>query len=162
MRTWHGEMAFVGVALAGVAIASGGGFVELLGATAVLLTFGHASVSERLREREAARLRPSVDCHRWATRYFISKEAIWFAYFVLHRSWAALAGVLLFLLYPSWRRLWRRHHPLAAELEPVAPDVGGDGSPYRTSAAIVEPDRLRAPPWARPVPMPGPPERRRD
>jgi len=113
IRTWMVEMAVVTVVLATVAIASGGGAVELLGATAVVLTFGHAQVAERLAERDAARVRPSVACHRWAVRYLLAKETMWCAYFVMHRSWSALAGVGLFLAYPAWRRWWRARHPLA-------------------------------------------------
>ncbi len=81
-------------------------------------------MAERLTEREALRDRlqlsrvfftddgmPAVDCYRWSTRYLVGKEALWLAYFVLHRSWAALAGVGLFLVYPLWRRIWRGQHP---------------------------------------------------
>lgn len=112
LRTWHIEALVVAIALIGVAVGTGGGALELLGAAAVLLTFGHAQVSERLAEREAARDKPSVDCHRWALKYFVGKEAVWFVYFVLHESWSALAGVILFLLYPLWRKYWRKRHPL--------------------------------------------------
>lgn len=42
----------------------------------------------------------------------MAKEILWCAVFVLHHAWAALAGVALFLAYPSWRRFWRTRHPL--------------------------------------------------
>lgn len=115
LRTWHIEGSVVAVVLVTVALASGGGALELLGAAAVQLTFHHASVSQRLAEREAARDRPSVECHRWAGRYFIGKELLWCAYFILHGSWSALAGVGLFLVYPIWRRWWRQRYPLTKE-----------------------------------------------
>ena len=111
MKTWHVEMVVVATVLAVVAFFGKGG-VEWIGAAAVLLTFGHAQVADRLAERDAARERPSVSCHRWAVRYLVGKEALWLVYFVLHRSWAALAGVGLFLLYPFWRAWWRRRHPI--------------------------------------------------
>ena len=114
MKTWHIEGAVVAVVLTTVALASGGGAVELLGAAAVQLSFHHASVANRLAEREAARARPIVECHRWAGRYFLGKELLWCVYFIAHGSWSALAGVGLFLAYPFWRRLWRRWHPIAA------------------------------------------------
>lgn len=106
-------MAVVAAVLAGVAIATHGGPVEFLGAAAVILSFGHAQVADRLAEREGARAAPGVECHRWATRYLVGKETLWLAYFVAHRSWSALAGVGLFLTYPAWRRWWRVRHPLA-------------------------------------------------
>ena len=113
IRTWHIEMAVVAAVLVAVASVSGGAF-ELVGAGAVLLSFAHAQVADRLAEREASRARPSVECHRWATRYLVGKESLWLVYFVLHQSWSALAGVGLFLVYAPWRRFWRARKPLAA------------------------------------------------
>jgi hypothetical protein len=112
MRTWRLELGVVAAILVVVAIATGGGAIELIGAGAVTLSFAHAQVADRLAEREASRVRPSVECHRWATRYLVGKEALWLAYFVAHRSWSALAGVVLFLAYAPWRRWWRSRHPL--------------------------------------------------
>lgn len=114
MKTWQFEMLVVAAILVTVALATGGGPLELLGAGAVLLSFAHAQVADRLAEREASRARPSVECHRWATRYLVGKESLWLLYFVMHRSWAALAGVGLFIVYPLWRRFWRSRMPLTA------------------------------------------------
>lgn len=112
MKTWHLETAVVATVLTAVALVSGGGALELLGAGAVLLSFGHASIGDRLAEREAARPVASVECHRSLVRYWIGKEILWAAYFVAHGSWAAIAGVALFLLHPVWRRWYRRRRPL--------------------------------------------------
>jgi hypothetical protein len=112
IRTWQLELAAVALVLVAVALATGGGALELLGAGAVTLSFAHAQVSDRLAECEAARDRPAVACHRWATRYLIGKETLWLAYFVAHHSWSALAGVILFLAYSPWRRWWRARRPL--------------------------------------------------
>ena len=112
MRTWHVEMVVVAAALALVVFVTHGGALELVGAGAVLLSFGHAQVAERLAEREASRPLPSVECHRWAARYLVGKESLWLVYFVAHRSWSALAGVALFLAYSPWRRFWRSRHPV--------------------------------------------------
>ncbi len=123
MKTWHLEMTAVATVLVAVALTAGGGVVELIGAAAVLLSFGHAQVANRLEEAEQERRsyvyiesidRHSVHCYRWATRYLVGKESLWCVYFVLHRSWSALAGVVLFLSYPMWRRWWRAHRPLGA------------------------------------------------
>lgn len=113
MRTWQAEMVFVWAVLVLVAALSGGGALEFIGAGAVLLSFGHAQVADRLAEREAARERPTVECHRWATRYLVGKESLWLVYFVAHHSWSALAGVALFIAYPSWRRFYRSRWPFA-------------------------------------------------
>lgn len=120
-KTWQAEMLAVGAVLAIVTIITGGHAVEFLGAGAVLLSFGHAQVADRLAEgeherrayyRDAVADRHAVDCYHWATRYLVGKEALWFAYFVLHQSWSALAGVVLFISYPLWRRFWRSRMPL--------------------------------------------------
>jgi hypothetical protein len=113
MRTYQVERAAVACVLSGVAFYSGGSWTEWLGALAVLAGFSHAQVADRLAEREAARDVPAVECHAKAARYWVAKEVLWFAYFVAHRSWAALAGCVLFIAYPFWRRLWRAHHPMA-------------------------------------------------
>lgn len=55
LKTWHLETAAVASVLLIVALVSGGGRLELLGVAAVVVTFGHASISNRLMEREAVR-----------------------------------------------------------------------------------------------------------
>ncbi|HZL95502.1 MAG TPA: hypothetical protein VFB99_17735 [Vicinamibacterales bacterium] len=112
MKTWHYENAVVVLVLATTVIATGGAAVEWLGAAAVFCAFVHGSISERMREREAARPVPSVHCHRQALYYWIAKEALWASYFIAHRSWSALVGCAVFGLYPLWRSYWRRIHPL--------------------------------------------------
>jgi hypothetical protein len=113
VKTWHVEMAVVATILLLVVLVTHGGPLELVGAGAVLLSFAHGQVADRLAEREASRKHPSVDCHRWASRYFVGKESLWLLYFVAHHSWSALAGVGLFLVYTPWRRFWRARHPIA-------------------------------------------------
>ena len=123
IRTWYVETLVAAAILTTVALATGGGALELLGAGAVLLSFGHASIADRLAEAEAERRSyvrfvdggvddHAVTCHRWLVRYLVGKEALWLVYFVLHHSWSALAGVGLFLAYPAWRGWWRARHPL--------------------------------------------------
>lgn len=116
MRTWQVELAIVTAVLLVVAGASGGGAVELVGAAAVVLSFAHAQVADRLAEGEHLRRSyyrdevadtHAVHCYRWAARYFVGKEALWCCYFIALHSSTALAGVALFLAYPLWRRWWR-------------------------------------------------------
>lgn len=109
--TWAIELVAVACVLA-VVWAASGEWLELLGSAAVLCAFAHAQVADRMTEREAARVRPDVRCWRWSRRYFVAKEALWFVYFAAHGSWSALAGVVLFLLYPLWRAAYRRARPI--------------------------------------------------
>lgn len=112
MTTWKAEIAIVSAVLATVVLATRGGWTEWLGAGAVAFSFAHGQVADRLAEREAAREHPDVHCHAMARRYFIAKEALWFVYFAARGSYAALAGVVLFLLYPVWRRTYRTRRPM--------------------------------------------------
>lgn len=125
IKTWHGEMAVVGSLLACVAIARGD-WREWIAAAAVLASFGHASVAERMREREMARDHVEVDCVRWTWGYFVAKEILWAAFFVLTGAFAALAGVGIFLAFPLWRRWWRGRHPLGSP-RAVTPPQESDG-----------------------------------
>jgi hypothetical protein len=110
-RTWHAEATVVALVLFVVWLATGARPVELLGSIAVLFTFMHAQVGDRLAEKEAARARAGdpvlVACHHWMWRYYVSKEAWWLAYFVSMRAWSALVGCAVFMAYPVWRRVWR-------------------------------------------------------
>lgn len=113
MKTWHFENAFVAAVLLAVWAATGRKPVELLGSVAVFCGFCHASIAERMREREAARPVPSVECHRKSIWFFLAKEAAWFGYFVAQGAWSALVGCAVFAAYPLWRKVWRRWHPMA-------------------------------------------------
>lgn len=114
MKTWQYELAAVALVLGLVVATSRGGWAEVLGALAVLAAFAHAQVSERMAEKQAAKATPDVVCHRWSLRYFVAKELLWLAYFVAHRSWSAIVGVVVFLAYPLWRKWWRTRRSPAA------------------------------------------------
>lgn len=139
LKTWHFEMAVATVLLGSVA-AYRGTWLDALGALAVVLTFGHTTIAERMREKQA-RLPITisageihnggrviavpaqaveigqvdfVECHALLTKYLIGKEIAWVAFFLISKSYPALVGCGLFLLYPVWRKWWRRRHPLPA------------------------------------------------
>jgi Flp pilus assembly protein TadB len=113
VRTWHIEAAVMAAVLLGTVLVAGGGWVEWVGAAAVWLSSRHMSVADRLREREERRPTSDVECYRWLDRYWLSKEALWLVYFVALGAWSALAGVVLFLVYPYWRRGYLRFRPLS-------------------------------------------------
>ncbi|HVI39140.1 MAG TPA: hypothetical protein VM577_00635 [Anaerovoracaceae bacterium] len=98
--------------LAATAYFTGNSVLEWIGAAAVLCAFSHAQISDRMVEKQAIKVVPDVECYRKSIWFFVMKEALWFAYFILHHSYSALVGVILFLLYPIWRKIWRRYHPL--------------------------------------------------
>jgi hypothetical protein len=114
MKTWHFEMTTVAIVLVTTLCATGRWNVgaEWVGAIAVLLTFGHASVSDRLAEHvaktESITGEAVVECHRWAGRYWVGKELMWLVYFLLLQAYSALVGVAVFLVYPAWRAWYRK------------------------------------------------------
>lgn len=81
--------------------------VELLGAIAVFLSFGHAQIADRLAEKEGQKEKPEVACYKKLWYYFIGKELFWLVYFLMNHSYSALAGVFIFLAYPVWRKFYR-------------------------------------------------------
>lgn len=114
MKTWHIENAVVATVLLSVWVATGHRWIELVGSAAVYCAFCHASIAERMREREAARPVPSVECHQLSTRFFLAKEVLFATYFAAQGVWSALVGCAVFAAYPLWRRYWRRVHPMVA------------------------------------------------
>lgn len=134
VKTWHGELLVVASVLAGVAIYRGA-WVEWLCAAAVLASFGHASVAERLRERDAQRVKPEVECVQWTWRYFTAKEALWASYFIATGAYVALVGVAVFLAFPVWRGWWRKRHPLKVKRSPPIAAI----SIHHTAARLPSP-----------------------
>lgn len=117
VRTWTLEASAVALVLATVALLGGNRLLEWIGALAVLLTFMHAQITDRLAEREATRPQPEVPCFRWAQRYFLSKEVLWLLYFVLHHSWSAMAGVVLFFALPRLATILAQTTPVSVCLK---------------------------------------------
>jgi hypothetical protein len=130
-KTWHLEASFDAALLGAVVVLTTPTDASAwLGALAVWLATRHASVADRLREAEELRqhtervipvgalalpiVRPAggVSCLRWLDRYLVAKELCWILYFALLGAWPALVGALRFLVYPYWRRWYRRRWPL--------------------------------------------------
>jgi hypothetical protein len=111
-RTWHYEWFVVAWILAQVNIITRAPLLEWIGAAAVLLSFGHAAISDRMAEKQARMATPDVECYRWSWRYFCGKEVLWVVYFIMHHSYSALVGCGVFLGYPLWRRWYRKKYPL--------------------------------------------------
>lgn len=111
MRTWVKEFIVVAFILLGANfIFHSFSLTEIIGSLAVLATFGYTQISDRMLEKESVKLTPEISCYHWAICYFFSKELLWTIYFLLHRTYSALVGVIIFLLYPLWRRFYRIHY----------------------------------------------------
>lgn len=116
LKTYEVEMIFVATILILVALITKKGLIEWVGVVAVFLNFGYLTIAIRLQEHEEIRVKKKeqvvVDCYKKLSYYNYSKELFWLIYFVLLGAWSALAGIFIFLLYGSWRKLWRKYHPL--------------------------------------------------
>lgn len=113
-RMWHLETIAVMICVALVILLFGNSPVEWVGFAALSLAHGRNSIMFRLSEgqEKSTSLDPHhVECGRWIPVYFFGSELCWATYFLLHRSWAALAGVAIFVSYGQWRRWyakWRK------------------------------------------------------
>jgi hypothetical protein len=116
--TWQYETLFVAVVLALVAAVTTPSFSAIgdaqalrsalviwLSALAVLGSFLHAKVGYRMAEALAAQEAPPASCHEWSGTYWASKELLWLVVFLLSGAYPAIAGSIIFILYPAWRRI---------------------------------------------------------
>lgn len=83
------------------------GWRQALGGSAVMVTFLHAQVSDRLREYAAGDI-SSPECAHLERAYYIGKEVLWLVYFLSLGAYAPIIGTMGFLLYPKWRAYHRR------------------------------------------------------
>lgn len=112
MKTWHYETLVVIFVLAGQLFFTHFHLTEIICAFAVLFTFQHAQIADRMQERQALQVKPDVECYRKSNRYFVAKELLWIVFFVMTKSFSALSGAIVFCLYPLWRKYWRKIHPI--------------------------------------------------
>jgi hypothetical protein len=103
------ELLVAALVLFGVAAWTGDGWISAL---AVVLSFAHMQVADRLAEAEERRPSRDVECHRKLRWYLVAKELAWVAAFASAGLWPALVGCGLFLGYPVWRRFYRRWRPV--------------------------------------------------
>lgn len=110
-RMWHLETIAVMICVSLVVLVFGNDPVEWVGFAALTLAHGRNSIMFRLSEEQekSTPLDPHhVECGRWTPVYFFGSELCWATYFLLHRSWAALAGVAIFVSYGQWRRWYAK------------------------------------------------------
>lgn len=74
---------------------------------AVIATFCHAQISDRLKESQQIIANKTVKCYWKLNWYFGIKEILWITAFIMVHTYAAIVGSVLFALYPFWRKLYR-------------------------------------------------------
>lgn len=105
------EALLVGIALATIALLSGGKPTDWMGAAAVFITFLHGQLSFDMQESQGKMPEASanrVENYHWSGRLFVTKEILWIATFMMTGSWPLCAGSVIFATYPHWRAYLRR------------------------------------------------------
>lgn len=111
MKTWHYEILVVGVILSLVTLVFQNNKINWLTTMAILFTFNHAQIGDRLQEGQNQLTNPDVKCYWKLNILFAMKEVVWVVVFLLLHNYAAIVGCILFVLYPVWRKVYRKYYP---------------------------------------------------
>lgn len=108
LKTWHIELFVVAVILGTLTFLFANDLVNWITTVAILLTFNHGIIGDRLQEKQSKMDRPTVECYWKLNPLFAAKEVVWIAAFLIMQNYAAIVGSALFFLYPFWRKFYRR------------------------------------------------------
>lgn len=107
MKTWHWELLIVSIVLIATTFLLSNDKINWITTLAIILTFQHAQIGDRLQERQKILDKPTVDCYWKLNWLFVGKEVLWITAFILMGNYAAIIGSTMFSLYPIWRRYYR-------------------------------------------------------
>lgn len=107
MRTWIKGVLVVGAVLCVVTLLTGNTKVNWVITAAIIMTFQHAQIADRLQERQAKMAVPDVACYYKLNWLFAIKEILWITAFIMLKTWSAIIGADMFALYPLWRKYYR-------------------------------------------------------
>lgn len=113
MKTWHYELAIITIILSATTYFVANDLINWITTLAILFTFQHAQISDRLQERQKILDKPTVECYWKLNWYFGTKEVLWIIAFILMGNYAAIIGSVLFALYPLWRKYYRKKKPIS-------------------------------------------------
>lgn len=119
--TWQYEAAFVASVLIVVALLTSphlalvvsrvsalrSFFIIWISAAAVFGSFLHAQVSTYMSEDMGTMPLPLTECYYKLDTYWVYKEVLWFLVFIASGAYPAIAGNIIFLLYPAWRKIYK-------------------------------------------------------
>lgn len=112
MKTWHWEILVMAIILSTVNILFANNWINWLTEIAILLTFNHAQIADRLQEKQKDMAKPTVECYHKLNKLFTAKEIMWIVCFILMQNYAAIVGSALISLYPYWRKAYRKRCPV--------------------------------------------------
>ncbi|KND49196.1 MAG: hypothetical protein AB203_02250 [Parcubacteria bacterium C7867-008] len=78
-----------------------------LSAAAVFGSFLHAQVGTYMAEDMSSTEKPLTECYHKLGQYWVYKELFWFLVFLLSGAYPAIAGNVIFLVYPAWRKIYK-------------------------------------------------------
>lgn len=119
--TWQYEAAFVATVLIIVSLATSPPFSRVISdaqalrsfliiwisAAAVVGSFLHAQVGAHMSEDMREAPVPLTECCYKLDTYWVYKEVLWFIVFIASGAYPAIAGNIIFLLYPVWRKIYK-------------------------------------------------------
>lgn len=111
MKTWKWEVLVIAVILCMVTLLFQNNRINWITTLAVIITFQHAQIGDRLQEGQKQLKNPDVKCYWKLNILFAFKEIVWISAFILMRNYAAIVGSILFALYPIWRKIYRYYKP---------------------------------------------------
>jgi hypothetical protein len=109
IKTWMYEISVIAAVLFSVTLIFANNLVNWLSTFAVLFTFNHAQIADRLKERQKKMEVPDVECYHKLDKLFVIKEILWITTFIIIGSYAAIVGSVMFALYPLWRKYYRHN-----------------------------------------------------
>lgn len=109
MRTWHYEVLIVSILLSLVTFFFANNWVNWVTTLAIVLTFQHAQIGDRLQERQEKLEIKTVECYHKLNKLFSAKELVWILAFLLMKNYSAIVGSVLFFVYPMWRKYYRKN-----------------------------------------------------
>jgi hypothetical protein len=126
--TWHYEAAFVALALITVAVLTSPALAAALAgvalkefliiwlsALAVFCSFLHAQVGTYMAEDMSHTEIPLTPCFHKLGEYWVYKEILWFLVFFISGAYPAIAGSVIFLLFPVWRKIYKQERQRIAK-----------------------------------------------
>jgi Na+/H+ antiporter NhaA len=51
--------------------------------------------------------KPLTECYEKLGEYWVYKEVLWFAVFILSGAYPAIAGNIIFIFFPVWRKIYK-------------------------------------------------------
>lgn len=126
MRTWHYEFIVFALVVCLTTWLFQNNAINWITTVAIMLTFNHAQIADRLQEDQQNKPSPTVPCYWKLNKLFIAKEIMWITAFFWMHNYAAIIGSVLFAIYPKWRKIYRTQNP-----KPNVPVINYPGGHFR-------------------------------